>query len=171
MFHSPIQVCALIIGTALTSNLTAQAPKSTTPMKEIRMTTVAKGTFDVKLAPLGEGSRAEGWAPSRMSLNKQFQGDLEATSQGEMMTAMSDVKGSGGYAAFERVQGTLGGRRGAFTLQHHGVMTVGVPGEWIVVVVPDSGTEGLKGLVGRMTITITGKEHAYALTYSLPKAP
>jgi hypothetical protein len=135
------------------------------------MAAQAKGSFEVKVAPLTEGARTGVWAPGRMSIDKQFHGDLEGTSQGEMMTAMSEVPGSGGYAAFERVQGTLQGRRGSFVLQHHGLMTRSVPGEWIVVVVPDSGTEGLKGLTGRMIISITGKDHAYTLDYSLPDAP
>jgi hypothetical protein len=165
-----IPTCILIVCTAMASGLTAQTPEPSSK-QEVRLTSVAKGTFEVKLAPLGESNHQPGWAPSRMSLDKRFQGDLAATSQGEMMTVMSEVKGSGGYAAFERVQGTLGGRRGTFTLQHHGVMTQGVPGEWIVVVVPDSGTDGLKGLSGRMTIIITGKDHAYAFEYSLPEAP
>lgn len=140
------------------------------PPQEVRVTHVAKGSFEVALTPLKEGSLPGTWAPGRMALDKRFHGALDATSQGEMMTAMSDTKGSGGYTAFERVQGTLDGRRGSFILLHHGVMTQGVPGEWGVRVVPDSGTEGLKGLEGRMTITIAGKDHAYALEYTLPES-
>jgi hypothetical protein len=135
------------------------------------MTLLAKGTFEVALAPLAEGSRPGGWAPGRMALDKTFRGDLEATSQGEMMTAMSEVKGSGAYAAAEKVQGTLNGRSGSFLLQHYGLMTRGVPGDWVVVVVPDSGTGQLEGLSGRMTITIEGKRHSYALEYTLPAKP
>ena len=157
----------------LAPTLAAQTPKSALPAltKEVLVTAMAKGSFTVTLKPLTEGARKDAWAPGRMSLDKRFLGDLDGTSQGEMMAAMSDMPGSGGYAAMERVQGTLGGRRGSFTLLHHGLMTRGVPGEWIVAVVPDSGTEGLKGLTGRMTITITGKDHAYALEYSLPEVP
>ena len=153
--------------------LAAQTPRPSEPtvMKEARVTKPAKGSFDVKVAPLAQGAREGTWAPGRMFLDKRFQGDLEATSQGEMMTAMSEAKGSGGYTAFEQVEGTLHGRRGSFVLMHHGLMTGGVPGEWGVVVVPDSGTGELKGLAGRMTITITEKDHAYALEYTLPGAP
>ena len=77
------------------------------------MTHVAKGSFEVALTPLKEGATPGAWAPGRMALDKHFHGDLEATSQGEMMTAMSETKGSGGYTAFERVQGALAGRKGA----------------------------------------------------------
>jgi len=51
-----------------------------------------------------------------MSIDKQFNGDLEATSKGEMLSAMTDVKGSAGYVAIERVSGTLHGRGGTFVL-------------------------------------------------------
>ncbi len=162
----------MIASAILAQALLAQGPGkvvSATP-KEVRMTHVAKGSFEVALTPLKEGATPGAWAPGRMALDKHFHGDLEATSQGEMMTAMSETKGSGGYTAFERVQGALAGRKGSFVLMHHGVMTQGVPGEWGVRVVPDSGTEALKGLEGRMTITITGKDHAYALEYTLPES-
>jgi hypothetical protein len=135
------------------------------------MTTLAKGSFDVTLVPLAESAGKHSWAPGRMALDKVFKGDLEATSQGEMSTAMSEVPGSGGYSAVEKVSGRLLGRSGTFLLLHFGVMSRGVPGEWIVRVIPDSGTGELKGLSGKMTITITGKQHDYALEYTLPDAP
>jgi Protein of unknown function (DUF3224) len=170
MPHPSIQCLTLAACVALAPSLVAQAPSRAIPAppKEVLLKRVAQGSFDVTLAPLTEGARPGAWAPGRMSLDKKFHGDLEGTSQGEMMTAMSEVKGSGGYTAFEKVEGTLQGRRGTFVLLHHGLMTKGVPGEWAVVVVPDSGTGGLKGLEGRMTITITGKDHAYLLEYNLP---
>jgi len=125
----------------------------------------------VKLAPLTEGARKEAWAPGRMSIDKLFTGGLEATSQGEMAMAGTEVQGSAGYTAIEKVTGKLHGRAGTFLLQHFAVMARGVPGEWIILVIPDSGTGELKGLAGRLTITITGKEHAYALDYTLPERP
>ncbi|WP_285569612.1 DUF3224 domain-containing protein [Geothrix limicola] len=132
------------------------------------MTALATGSFDVNVVPLTDGVRQGVWSPGRMSIDKQFKGDLEATSQGEMLAAGTEVQGSAGYTAIERVSGKLHGRAGTFLLQHFAVMYHGVPGEWIVMVVPDSGTGELKGLAGRMTITITGKLHAYALNYTLP---
>ena len=129
---------------------------------------LAKGTFDVKVTPLTEGARAGVWTPGRMSIDKVFHGELEGSSEGEMLAAMTEVKGSGGYTAIERVQGTLAGRKGTFFLQHYAMMSGGVPGDWFVSVIPDSGTGELKGLTGTVTITITGKEHAYALEYTLP---
>ncbi len=125
----------------------------------------------MKLAPLTEGARQGVWAPGRMSIDKRFRGDLEATSQGEMLASGTDTQGSAGYTAIEKVSGQLLGRSGTFMLQHFAVMARGVPGEWIVMVIPDSGTGGLTGLSGRMTITLTGGQHAYVLEYTLPDAP
>ena len=115
------------------------------------MTQHASGTFDVKLTP----QPAEGESPAvgRMSIDKQFHGDLEGTSKGQMLAAMTGVKGSAGYVAIEQVTGTLHGRSGAFVLQHSGTMTRGAP-QLIVSVVPDSGTGELAGLAGTMTIVI-----------------
>ena len=151
----------------------------------------ARGTFDVKLNPLpvvaaaeitpspdtkaGTATESRKEPPAgeaqlgRMSIDKQFHGELEATSKGEMLTAMTDVKGSAGYVAIERVTGTLAGRNGAFTLQHTGTMTRGAP-ELSVTVVPDSGTAQLSGLTGKMTIRIEpGGKHFYEFDFSLPQ--
>lgn len=120
----------------------------------------AKGTFAVKLTP------AEG-AVTRMTIDKVFYGDLTGASKGEMLAAMTPVKGSAGYVALETVTGELAGRKGAFTLQHSGTMSGGKQ-ELSVTVVPDSATGELAGLSGRMSIRIEGKEHFYEFTYSLP---
>ena len=82
-----------------------------------------------------------------MSIGKQFHGDLDAASKGEMLSAGTSVKGSAGYVAIERISGKLHGRSGAFVLQHSGTMTRGTP-ELSVAVVPDSGTGELTGTCG-----------------------
>jgi hypothetical protein len=103
-----------------------------------------------------------------MSLAKQFHGELEATSLSEMLTAMSSVQGSGAYVAVEGVTGKLGGRNGSFMLQHTGVMTRGVP-QLTITVVPDSGTDELTGLTGKLNIRIEpGGKHFYDFEYELP---
>ena len=129
-------------------------------------TTRVTGEFDVKLTPQANDTPAEGSALGRFTLDKQFRGDLEATSQGEMLTAGSTIKNSAAYVAVERVTGTLHGKRGTFALQHAGVMTRG-EGKLIITVVPDSGTGELSGLAGSMTIDITGGKHYYTLEYAL----
>src|SRR5471030_1328011 len=121
------------------------------------MTTHARGTFEVTLIPMAPGD--EGDNPiGRMSIDKQFQGDLEATSKGQMLAFRTDIDGSAGYVAMERVSGSLGGREGSFVLQHTGIMNRGAPGLNITVV-PDSGTGQLVGLAGAMAIEIEGGGH------------
>ena len=134
------------------------------------MTKHAKGTFEVKVTPQKpDNKEAETAKLGRLSIDKQFHGDLEATSTGEMLSAGPDTKGSGAYVALERVNGTLHGRSGTFVLQHNGTMTRGVP-QMNVVVVPDSGTADLTGISGAMTIKIEAGKHSYEFEYSLPEA-
>jgi len=130
------------------------------------MTSHASGTFEVKLVPLTIEEKALG----RMSIDKQFRGDLDAASKGEMLAAMTSVKGSAGYVAMERVSGTLHGRAGTFILQHSSTMTRGTPLQ-SVTVVPDSGSDQLAGLTGKMTILIADGKHSYDFEYALNETP
>jgi hypothetical protein len=128
----------------------------------------ATGPFEVKLTPQDDKLDA---TFGRLIIDKQFHGDLEGTSKGQMLSAATDVKGSAGYVALERVTGTLrtanGVRTGSFTLQHNGTLTRGAP-QLSVTVVPDSGTGELAGLTGKMTIIIADGKHSYDFEYSLP---
>ena len=132
------------------------------------MTQHATGPFDVKIAPQQPDSDIEKAANlARMTIDKQFHGDLEATSKGEMLGIQAEAKGSGGYVALERVTGTLKGKKGGFVLQHSSTMTRGVPNQ-SVFVVPDSGTGELAGISGKMEIIIApGGKHSYAFDYAL----
>ena len=128
--------------------------------------TAAAGTFDVQLTP--EASQdGPGSTLGRMAIAKQFQGDLAGTSTGAMLSAMTPTRGSAGYVAIERVTGILQGRAGSFTLQHSGTMDRGAQ-QLVITVVPDSGTDGLAGITGRMRIIIEGKQHSYQFDYTLP---
>jgi hypothetical protein len=130
------------------------------------VTTRASGTFEVKLNPLTTYENAEGSPLGRLSIDKEFRGDLEATSKGEMLSAAGQVKGSAGYVAIERVQGKLHGRSGSFILQHSGTMNRGVP-SLTITVVPDSATDELTGLSGTMAIIIDAGRHSYEMHYTL----
>ena len=55
----------------------------------------------------------------------------------------------------------------SFMLQHSGSMIRGVPTMLTVTVVPDSGTDQLAGLSGRMTIIIAEGRHSYEFEYSI----
>ncbi|WP_202795549.1 DUF3224 domain-containing protein [Rhodospirillum centenum] len=139
-----------------------------------RATVRASGGFEVTLTPqaTGEagGGSGEGAKLGRMILDKRFQGDLEGTSEGEMLTAMAPVQGSAAYVAVERFSGTLHGRSGGFALVHRGVMDRG--GQSLsITIVPDSGTGALTGIRGVMGISIAEGRHSYTLDYSLPDTP
>jgi hypothetical protein len=125
----------------------------------------AAGTFEVKINPLTAYNTSVDAKLARMSIDKQFLGNLEATSQGEMLSAGTDTKGSAGYVAIERVTGILNGCRGGFTLQHNATMTRGAA-YLNIVVVPDSGTGELLGLSGTMHINIDKGKHSYEFEYS-----
>jgi hypothetical protein len=128
----------------------------------------ASGTFEVRLVPQTDDKSGEA-ALGRMTIDKQFHGDLEGTSKGQMLTGMTDVKGSAGYVAIEKVSGTLKGRTGTFILQHTGVMNRGVP-QLTVTVVPDSGTGQLVGITGNLKIIIADGKHSYEFEYTLPES-
>jgi hypothetical protein len=134
------------------------------------MTTRARGPFDVKVKPIEQEPFPDGLNLGRFALDKQYHGDLEASGKGTMLTAGTPVEGSAGYVAVERVDGTLAGRRGSFALQHLGTMAHGAS-RLAITVVPDSGTGELRGLTGRIEISIApdGK-HAYDFEYALPEA-
>ena len=128
------------------------------------MTTHASGTFDVTITPQAQ-DEAEGSAIGRLTIDKQFHGDLEGTGKGEMLTAGTDT-GSAVYVAIERVTGTLQGRSGTFVLVHHGTMTRDAQ-QLTITVVPDSGTDQLVGLAGAMAINIVDGKHLYDFEYTL----
>ncbi len=132
----------------------------------VKKTHTATGPFDVKLAPQPLSEIATPANLGRLSIDKQFHGDLAATSVGEMLSAMGTVEGSAGYVAIERVTGTLHGRSGSFVLQHSATMNRGTP-ELIIQVVPDTGTDQLAGLSGLMKIINENGQHSYVFEYAL----
>src|SRR5580704_354352 len=125
-----------------------------------------KGTFEVKLTPEPPYSTDDGVALGRVHVDKQFSGELTATSTGEMIAARGAIANSAGYVCIERVTGTLAGKRGSFVLQHNGVMDRGTP-SLACTVVPDSATGELVGLRGKVAIDIIDKRHYYTFDYEL----
>lgn len=133
----------------------------------------ASGAFSVSMLPQAETGFATATPPSqgtvlnRLLLDKKYQGDLQASGQGQMLSAVTGTEGSAAYVAIEQVSGSLLGRQGGFVLQHSGCMDRGTQ-QLTITVVPDSGTGGLAGLAGRMQIRISGGQHAYDFDYTLP---
>lgn len=130
------------------------------------MTKPARGTFQIKLMPQEPHDGVNDPRLSRLVLDKTFSGDLEDTSDGQMLGCRTPVEGSMGYVAIERVTATLHGRRGTFVLQHSSTMNRGAAAQSITVV-PDSGTDELEGLSGSLTIDIRDGQHFYHFEYEL----
>ena len=164
---SSLALCLTFPGAVLAQS-SVRAPKAS--LGEGRVMSRATGTFEVKLAPQSADGYADGTTMGRLTLDKQFRGDLEGTSKGQMLTAITSVTGSAGYVALELVRGTIAGRGGSFILQHSGTMSRGAQALTLTVV-PDSGTDGLVGLTGTMAIIIANGSHAYEFDYSVPVAP
>jgi hypothetical protein len=130
----------------------------------------ASGTFEVKLAPQPTDDYADGATLGRLTIDKQFRGDLAGASRGQMLSSMTPVKGSAGYVAMELVTATLAGRAGTFVFQHSGTMDRGTA-SLALTVVPDSGTGELTGLAGSMAIIIADGTHSYEMEYALAGSP
>ena len=128
----------------------------------------AAGAFDVKVTPQKPDTQVARAANlGRLTIDKRFHGDLEGISKGEMLATQTEVPGSAGYVAMERVTGSLKGRSGSFVLQHSATMTRGTP-KAAISVVPDSGTGELHGISGTMTITVGADgSHAYEFDYNI----
>jgi hypothetical protein len=146
------------------------AQNANQPEKENAAMHHVSGSFDVKIEPqTADNAAARESGLGRMSIDKQFHGDLEATSKGEMLSFMNREAGSGGYVALEKVTGTLGGRSGSFVLEHDATMDRGAP-MLNIIVVPGSGTGELAGLTGAMKIRIESGKHYYEFDYMIPPA-
>jgi hypothetical protein len=132
----------------------------------------ARGTFVVKVSPAEASSMAEEAGIGRMTIDKTFSGDIDGTSKGEMLTGGADSTGAMAYVALERVTGKLNGRSGSFLLMHNASMLKSDPASGLmqVTVVPQSGTDELSGLSGKLTITIEAGKHSFDLEYELPSA-
>jgi hypothetical protein len=168
-FGATLTFCALLVICSRPSN-SGQAQNATNDQKERYMPLHAAGSFDVKMSPLNPDDTAPGSTLASMSVDKQYHGDLEATSRGRILTAVTEVKGSAAYVAIERISGKLNGLTGTFVLQHSGTLDRGAQ-QQSVTVVPDSGTGQLAGITGKMTGTVApdGK-HFYEFEYALPQA-
>jgi hypothetical protein len=139
----------------------------TKPSGGARVQKIAKGEFTVKLQALAFEGQPEASKLGRMSIDKEITGDLVATTKGQMLSAFGEVKGSAGYVAIEKVDGTLAGKKGSFVLQHTGTMNRSTP-SLSVTVVPDSGVGELVGLTGEFKIINEAGKHSYEFRYTLP---
>jgi hypothetical protein len=126
------------------------------------------GPFDVKVTPQKPDTQiARASALARLTIDKRYHGDLEATAKGEMLATQTETKGSAAYVALERVTGKLQGHNGSFVLQHSATMDRGATNSSITVV-PDSGTGQLAGLTGEMRIHVDAEgRHSYEFDFRI----
>ncbi len=99
--HPAVTVAVLLMLAA------SQTPAQSANPKEASMSHHATGPFDLKVTP--QDDKSDDPLLGRMTLDKQYHGDLDATGKGQMLTAGSAVKGSGAYVAIEKVTGSLQG--------------------------------------------------------------
>lgn len=145
----------------------AQTPMTKSIAKDALMSLHAEGTFEVRNSPLGTDDALNSTAIGRFGLDKQFHGDLEGISKGEMLGAGNPATGTAGYVAIEQFTGSLNGRSGSFALQHFGTMEDN-KFDLLVRVVPGSGTGELIGVSGTMTISPVNGKHSWKFDYTLP---
>lgn len=130
------------------------------------MSTQVTATFSFDSWDEQEVLDVEGARIVRTTFAKTFTGELEGTSRGEMVMAHA-TQGSAAYTGYERVEGTLAGRTGAFLLRHNAFMAEGA-GSSEVVIMDSSGTGELAGLSGTANITRHDDgSHTLALDYAL----
>jgi hypothetical protein len=112
----------------------------------------------------------DGVSLGRIHIARTLRGDLEGTATAELLTAMT-ASGSAVYVAFDRIEGTLDGRRGSFVLHHRGIARP--DGSFVNdgFVVADSATGELAGLRGTVRIVVAADgTHHLTLDYELEPA-
>ncbi|MDF5753762.1 DUF3224 domain-containing protein [Spongiactinospora sp. TRM90649] len=128
--------------------------------------TTANGVFDIDewdARPYDQG--AEGPKLARVHVGKTFRGDLEGTSTAELLTVVTADDAPLAYCGIERFDGTLGGLRGTFVLQHTATASGG-GSELAWAIVTGSGTGALAGITGTGGIDADSDGgHTYTLEY------
>lgn len=120
----------------------------------------ATGTFEVNFEPQQDEDAPAG----RMILRKEYSGDLEGTGIGQMISKRTDG-GAAAYSAVEEFEGTVDGKKGAFTLIHNGFMSKEAQ-SLEVIILQGSGSGGLQNISGSLNIIQEEGKHSYELTYS-----
>ena len=138
--------------------------KDSSNQTKTTMTQHATGTFEVKLT--AQDDKTGDSAMGRMTIEKQWQGEMQGTSTGQMLTGGDLKTGSAGYVAMEKFTGSVKGRKGTLIFQHSATMNAG-QGDLNITVVPGSGTDDLKGVSGKLTIKIEGGKHFYDFEYAI----
>src|SRR5438132_7555472 len=127
----------------------------------------AESTFTVDSSDQQPLDDREGAKLARARLTKTFRGDVVGTSTTDILTAQAE-EGSAAYVGIERLHVSVHGRAGSFVLVHEGWAERGdQTGRWRVL--PDSGTDALRGLRGEgEVVRHPDGSHDFTLDYELP---
>jgi hypothetical protein len=126
----------------------------------------AKATFEVTSwdeTPYAEP--ADGLTLSRITVAKNFSGEIEGESIAELLTCQA-AEAAAGYVAYEVVVARVGGRAGSFVIQH-AARRDGSDDRLFGVVVPGSGTGELTGLRGEGEFRREESGATFTLDYTL----
>ena len=125
------------------------------------MTSTATASFVLDKWEPQATDEAAGTEFARVAIAKTFTGAVEGTSTVEMLTASNAT--SRAYVAFERLDVSVDGRKGAFVL-HHSADDSGLT----LKILTGSGSGELTGISGTARIEIDEeKNHHFTLTYDL----
>ena len=125
------------------------------------MTSTATASFALDKWEPQATDEAAGTEFARVAIAKTFTGAVEGTSTVEMLTASNAT--SRAYVAFERLDVSVDGRKGAFVL-HHSADDTGLT----LKILTGSGSGELTGISGTASIEIDEeKNHTFTLTYEL----
>ena len=120
---------------------------------------LAEGYFDVTLTAKEDLSAPAG----RMLIEKSYQGGMEGTGLGQMISKRTE-KGVSLYFAIEEFKGRINGKEGALTFVHKGVMDK--DSETLKIeILAGSATGALEGIKGEVRLNIDKGRHFYVLDY------
>lgn len=148
-----LAISALWIGLS-GSSLSEQASKEEAVMS-------ANGSIEVDLTPQEDAESPAG----RMIIRKAYQGDMNGSGLGQMISKRTE-SGTAVYYAIEEFSGSVMGKDGGFTLIHKGHMSKESQ-SLEVTILEGSGTGELQDISGSMVIAKDSNGHSYELTFEL----
>ncbi len=123
----------------------------------------AKGNFEVKLLPQKDNDAPAG----RMIINKTYEGEMEGSGVGQMISKRTE-SGTAVYYAIEEFSGSVNGKKGGFTLVHKGLLSKDSQ-SLEVDILDGSGSGDFASNSGAMVIVQDENGHTYELKYELLK--
>ena len=121
----------------------------------------ANGTFEVDLMPQNDS----GFPSGRMLIKKSYLGDMNGSGVGQMISKRVE-NGVAVYFAIEEFSGSVKGKRGGFTLVHHGYMSKDSQ-TLEIIILEGSGSGELQDISGSMLIDQDANGHSYELAFEL----